>query len=168
MNGADMKICLNLLLISFCIACTSNTSDEKIIVGQRMTFNAAIARQDLSKMEEYCADDIIVVTSRNTKFLNREQYAGGLQQEFNSKDDLIYVRTPESIKVFPAWEMAAESGLWVGKWKVNDESTDIKGTYYAKWKKSNGQWLITTEVFTPLKCTGGVYCVEYGDKQTGR
>ncbi len=152
-----------LLLISCCIACTTNTADtndEKMIVAKRMAFNLAIADHDISKMGEYCDQDIMVITSRNSKFLGKDQYAAGLDQEFKSKEDVVYMRTPESIKVFSTWEMAAESGLWVGKWKNGTEAIEIEGTYYAKWKKKNGQWFITAEVFTPLKCIGGNYCME--------
>ena len=160
MNARQMKSYAIGLITYCCIACTTNTIDEKMIVDKRMAFNGAIADHDISKMGEYCAADIIVVTSRNSRFTNSDQYAEGLQREFKTKEDVIYIRTPESIKVFPSWEMAAESGLWIGKWKNNNESIEIEGTYYAKWKKRDGQWLITSEVFTPLKCTGGVYCME--------
>jgi ketosteroid isomerase-like protein len=146
------------LVTSCCIACTTNTTDEKMMVDRRMAFNSTLADHDTSKMGEYCDEDIIVVTSRNAMFVGKDQYAAGLDQEFKSKDNVIYVRTPESIKVFPTWEMAAESGLWVGKWKNGNETIEIEGTYYAKWKKKDGQWLITAEIFTPLKCTGGIYC----------
>jgi len=152
-----------LLLISCCIACTTNTADtedEKMIVDKRMAFNLAIADHDISKMGEYCDQDITVITSRNSKFLSKDQYAAGLGQEFKSKEDVVYMRTPESIKIFPSWEMAAESGLWVGKWKNGSEAIEVEGTYYAKWKKKNGQWFITAEVFTPLKCIGGSYCMD--------
>jgi ketosteroid isomerase-like protein len=158
-----MKSSILLLMFACCIACTTNTgdnNDEKMIVDKRMAFNLAIADHDISKMEEYCDQDIIVITSRNSKFLGKDQYAAGLNQEFKLKYDVAYTRTPESIKVFPTWEMAAESGSWVGKWKNGNEAIEIKGTYYAKWKKKNGQWFITAEVFTPLNCTGNSYCTD--------
>lgn len=161
MNASHMKSRVLFLIVCCSVACTTNTADtndEKNIVGKRMAFNLAIADHNISKMGEYCDQDIIVITSRNARFLGKDQYAAGLDQEFKSKDDVVYMRTPESIKIFPSWEMAAESGLWVGKWKNGNEAIEVEGTYYAKWKKKNGQWFITAEVFTPLKCLGDSYC----------
>lgn len=156
-----MKSVVQFVIVCCCVGCTTNTAnttDEKMIVDRRVAFNRAIAVHDLSNMDEYCAADIIVITSRNSKFVGRDQYASGLEQEFTSKEGVVYTRSPESINVFPAWEMAAESGRWLGKWKNGSESIEVEGSYYAKWKKSNGQWLIMAEIFTPLKCTGDSYC----------
>lgn len=160
MNTSHMKRYALCLITLWCTACSTNTTDEKMIVDRRMEFNSAIAEHDTSKMGEYCAEDIMVITSRNSRFVGKDQYAAGLEQEFKSKDDVVYMRTPESIKIFPTWEMAAESGLWIGKWKNGNETIGVEGTYYAKWRKENGQWLITAEIFTPLKCIGGSYCMD--------
>ena len=156
-----MKSRVLFLIIGYCVACTTNTADtndQQMIVDRREAFNLAIAQHDISRIGDYCAQDIMVITSRNSRFVDRDQYASGLDQEFKSKEDVIYIRTPESVKVFPAWEMASESGRWVGKWKNGNEAIEVEGTYYAKWKKKNSQWFITAEVYTPLKCMGGSYC----------
>ena len=146
------------ILMSLCLACSSSSTDEKKIADTRIAFNLAIGSHDLSDMNEYCSEDIMVITSRNARFMNRDQYASGLEQEFKAKEDVIYIRTPQMIEVFPAWDMAAESGRWVGEWKVDTASINVSGSYYAKWKKVDNEWRISAEVFTALKCSGGSYC----------
>jgi len=149
------------MMIVCCFACGTNTADQKkIIADQRIAFNLAIAGHDTSEMVKYWTDDVIVITSRNARFVGKDQYAAGLAREFKSKEDVVYVRTPETIEIFPAWEMAAESGRWIGSWKSGDEEIEVTGTYYAKWKRHNDEWLISAEVYTPLKCNGSSYCLE--------
>jgi ketosteroid isomerase-like protein len=155
------SIVLNLILTVCCFACGTNTTDQKKeIADSRAAFNLAIAKHDTSEMVKYWTDEIVVVTSRNTRFVGKDQYASGLGQEFAAKPDVVYIRTPETIEIFSSWEMAAETGRWLGAWKSNDEKIEVTGTYYAKWKKVNEQWLITAEVYTPLRCSGGSYCEE--------
>jgi ketosteroid isomerase-like protein len=157
-----MRSIINTLIaIVWCFACGKNNADQKkIIADNRISFNLAIADHDTSEMVKYWTDDIIVITSRNARFVGKDQYAAGLAREFKSKEDVTYVRTPESIEIFPAWEIAAESGRWIGTWESGDEQIEISGTYYAKWKRLNNQWLISAEVYTPMKCTGGTYCLD--------
>lgn len=156
------SIVLTVMVIVCCSACRTSTADQKTTIAERrIAFNLAIARHDTSEMVRYWADDIIVITSRNAKFLSKGQYATGLATEFKTKEDVVYIRTPEMIEIFPAWEMAAESGRWIGTWKNGDEEIEVTGTYYAKWKKVNDQWLVSAEVYTPLNCKGGSYCTQY-------
>ena len=72
--------------------------------------------------------------------------------------DVIYVRTPDVIRVFPEWKMASETGTWVGRWSQDKDKIELSGTYFAKWHKVKGAWLIRAEIFVPLRCTGGKYC----------
>jgi len=155
------SIVLVLLVTVCCLGCESDTEDQKkMIADSRVAFNLAIANHDTSEMVKYWTEDIIVITSRNASFIGKHQYAAGLEQDFKSKEDVVYIRNPETIEVFPVWEMAAESGRWIGTWKNGTEAIKVVGTYYAKWKKINNQWLISAEVFTPLKCSGGNYCMD--------
>jgi hypothetical protein len=54
--------------------------------------------------------------------------------------------------------MAAEHGRWTGSWTDPDGTIRLTGSYYAKWRKLDGQWLIESEIFVPETCTGGAYC----------
>ena len=61
-------------------------------------------------------------------------------------------------RVFAPWEMAEETGTWVGRWTEPDGRVEIRGTYTAKWRRIDGAWLLEAEVFTPQACTGSKYC----------
>src|SRR5262245_14298544 len=101
------------IVISLVLGCSSSASDEKQIADVRIAFNLAIANHDLSAMDHYCTEDVMVLTSRNARSTSREQYASFFEQDFKSKEDVVYIRTPQLIEVFPAWNMASESGRWV-------------------------------------------------------
>jgi ketosteroid isomerase-like protein len=148
------------LVVLCCISCNTSSTDQQMIVDNRMSFNQAIASHDTSALAKHWTDDIIVITSRDARTVGKDQYAAGLGQEFRSKKDVVYIRNPETIEVFPAWEMAAESGRWIGTWTNGPEALKVVGTYYAKWRKINNQWLISAEVYTPLSCSGGNYCLD--------
>ena len=154
------SIVLILMVTVLCFACGTTTVDQKKIADSRNAFNLAIASHDTSEMVKYWTSDILVITSRNARFIGKDQYATGLAQEFKTKEDVVYIRTPETIEIFPAWEIAAESGRWIGTWKSGDEKIEVTGTYYAKWKQLNEQWLISAEIYTPLKCKGGSNCLD--------
>lgn len=147
-----------LILLVLCLSCNSSTTDEKKIADIRTAFNLAISHHDLSAMDQYCSEDVIVLTSKNARSSNRDQYASFFEQDFKSKQDVIYIRTPQLIEVYAPWGMAAESGHWVGEWKADTTSIHISGSYYAKWKRVNNEWRICAEVFTALDCVGGRYC----------
>lgn len=69
--------------------------------------------------------------------------------EFQTRENVLYVRTTTSVELFPTWNMAAEYGTWVGTWTANGEPVRISGSYYAKWHKMNGVWKIRAEIYTP-------------------
>ena len=124
----------------------------------RAAFNLAIARNDTTGMSSYWTDDIVVVTSRNSKSIGKKQYAEALYNEFHSKEGLVYVRNPDVFESFPSWNTGGEYGKWTGEWRVGTEEIRVAGTYYAKWKNINNRWLITAEVYTALQCEGDTYC----------
>jgi hypothetical protein len=99
-----------------------------------------------------------VISSRDYqiegKAANRKLFAS----EFQSKPDVIYVRTPTAINIMEQWNMASENGTWEGSWTDQGSKIEISGSYYAKWHKVNGKWLLRVEVFTPEHCDGGPYC----------
>jgi ketosteroid isomerase-like protein len=124
----------------------------------RTAFNLSIARNDTTGMGSFWTDDIVVVTSRNNKTRGKKQYAEALYNEFHTKEALVYVRNPDVFEAFPRWGTAGEYGKWTGEWRVGTEEIRVTGTYYAKWKNINNQWLITAEVYTALTCEGDTYC----------
>lgn len=75
------------------------------------------------------------------------------------RPDLTLVLTPDTVEVMPVWHLAAESGHWYESWKQKGDFTELRGTYYATWKLSDGRWRLKSQLITPLSCKGVVYCV---------
>ena len=43
-------------------------------------------------------------------------------------------------------------------WREEGDFTELRGTYCATWKLSDGQWLLSGQIMTPLSCRGSLYC----------
>lgn len=137
---------------------TAMSPDEKAIREARAFFNKAIAEHDTALIDETWLDNFTVISSRDHtaegKPANRQLFVN----DFASKPDVIYIRTPKEISIMPQWGMASETGTWEGRWTEGSNKIEIGGTYYAKWHKTEGKWLLRIEVYTPTHCEGGPYC----------
>ena len=56
------------------------------------------------------------------------------------------------------WGQAGETGHWTGHWTQKDGATRVGGDYFAKWKKTDGQWVLLAEIFVQTSCSGTSYC----------
>jgi hypothetical protein len=67
----------------------------------------------------------------------------------------VYRREPDRVDVSDneRWPLAFESGTWTGRDPRNGQPL-IRGRYAAQWIKRGGQWLIRSEVFVALGCSG--------------
>jgi len=151
-------VCFGFWSIWILAACSPSgemNSDEREIRLVREASNAAIAAHDTTAMGNTLSVDYNVVTSRNAVSVGRSAM---LQRFATDATDVIYIRTPDVIRVFPEWKMASETGTWVGRWNDGSDAIELSGTYYAKWHKVDGQWVIRAEIFTPLHCEGGPFC----------
>jgi len=147
-----------LILFSCSTKTMESNPEEALIRAARNASNEAIAKKDVGAMSSLWTSDYHIITSRNSEMsgrvANRERFAA----EFANKPDVLYVRTPETIQVFSQWNMAAETGKWVGHWTEKGQLIELTGTYFAKWHKVDDRWQIRAEVFVPLTCSGGPYC----------
>jgi uncharacterized protein (TIGR02246 family) len=134
------------------------TSDEQQIRARRESSNAAIERHDAAGIGAVLAPNVVVVTSNSVHRQGREANAASFAEQFRTRPDVIYRRTPDEVRVFPPWLMAAERGRWTGSWTEADGKIQLTGSYYAKWRKLDGQWFVESETYTPETCTGGAYC----------
>lgn len=154
-----------LVLGLVCFSCNNSTKsdlnstdDEKWIHEARALSNQAIANHDTLHIGDSWMDNFFLLTSTNQQVVGKEENIKSFTDHFKGRPDVVYVRTPDQVQVFDAWGMASEYGKWEGHWTDNETKIDIGGTYYAKWHKVNGKWLIRAEIFTPTHCTGGEYC----------
>jgi ketosteroid isomerase-like protein len=134
------------------------TTDEFEIRENRRMSNAAIEAHDTAAIARHWSAGIVVVTSRNAHNVGRIQNLKAFASEFKSKRELTYIRSSEKVEVYLHANTAAETGTWVGRWKNGNEQIVVGGSYYAKWTKSAGRWLIQSEMYTLLNCQGDGYC----------
>lgn len=124
----------------------------------RESSNAAIARHDTAGIAAILAPDVVVVTSNSAHTIGRDTNAQRFAEQFRTRPDVVYRRTPAEVRVFAPWGMASEHGRWTGSWTDADGKIEIGGSYFAKWRKLEGRWLVESETYVPERCTGGAYC----------
>jgi ketosteroid isomerase-like protein len=124
----------------------------------RARSNAAIARHDTAAIAREWMPDVHVVSSTSTQTAGAAMNARRMAETFARRPDTKWVRTPDRVEVFEAWDVASERGAWVGTWTEPDGAVRISGTYQAQWRRVDGTWRIQAEVFVPLRCTGSAYC----------
>jgi ketosteroid isomerase-like protein len=124
----------------------------------RAASNAAIAARDTIALASLVTPSYHSVSSRNAHSNGRAGEGERWRQQFSAHPDVSYVRTPVTIRLFVPWQMAEETGAWVGRWSEADGRVEIRGGYVAKWRRIDGRWLLEAEVFTPTSCRGSAYC----------
>ncbi|MGQ0646522.1 MAG: nuclear transport factor 2 family protein [Gemmatimonadaceae bacterium] len=132
--------------------------DAAEIRRRRESSNAAIARHDTAGIAAILAPSVMVLSSNSAAILGRDTNAQRLADQFRTRPDVVYRRTPERVRVFGPWRMASELGRWTGSWTDADGRLTIGGAYFAKWREINGQWLVESETYVPESCVGGAYC----------
>lgn len=137
---------------------TTPDQDTKAIRLVRESTNQAIASHDVNALASAWMNNFLLITSRDNQVTGREENRRLFAAEFSTKVDVVYIRTPSEIKVMNTWDVASEYGNWIGRWKAGEAQIEIGGSYFAKWHKVNGSWMLRAEIFTPLHCQGGAYC----------
>lgn len=135
-----------------------STAGADVIRARRESSNAAIARHDTAGFAAILADDLVVLSSTSRRDLSKPEHVRSMAEWFASRPDVVYRRTPDSIRVFVAWHMASEAGRWVGSWTESDGKVVVGGRYFAKWRYRDGAWSVESETYVPEHCTGSSYC----------
>ncbi|MFN8571594.1 MAG: nuclear transport factor 2 family protein [Gemmatimonadaceae bacterium] len=158
MSGRDRRGAWMVALALIAPFCTISAQADGTIRAARARSNAAIARHDTAGIAAEWMPNVNVVSSAGLQLNGRAENARALQQQFTDRPDVIYVRTPDSLQVYPPWGMAAEFGHWQGSWTQGTQKIEIGGAYFAKWQRESDRWLIQAEVFVPAWCRGGSFC----------
>lgn len=116
--------------------------------------NAAIARHDAQAVVSFLDAEYQITAGSGTLYHDRAAEVDVWLAEFARVDDLLYVRTPESIEVSSSDVRAAKIGEWVGSWTTAEGSERRGGTYAAHSRKVNGLWKLRAELFVTLSCQG--------------
>jgi len=131
---------------------------EQVIRIRRESSNRAIAAHDTAGIGAILAANVVVVSSNSQHTDGRDANVLRFAEQFRTRPDVVYRRTPSDVRVFEPWRMASERGQWTGSWTDADGKIEIGGSYFAKWRIINGAWLVESETYVPERCTGGAYC----------
>ena len=122
---------------------------ELAIRARRALFNRAIAEGDATAIAPLLARDCVMLTGTDSAVI-----AGRLAQikvwrrEFAAPTRDIYVRKPETVDLSTLAPIAMEHGTWNAIASTGDVSAT--GTYAAKWRQCEGDWVIEAEVFVTM------------------
>jgi len=128
--------------------------DVELIRNARADSNDAIARHDVAGIVSHLDEDYQVTTSLGQLLQRPNGETDSWQQLIATRENLKYVRTPESIEISDGYPLAAETGTWIGSWSAADGEVRTGGRYAAMWRKVDGAWKIRSELFVALYCDG--------------
>jgi uncharacterized protein (TIGR02246 family) len=154
---AGAAVILLLFLLDFA---GKQTGDEQAIRRLRADFNAAIAAHDPGALPKFLREDIHITTGAGRRLPGRDAALAAFETIFADATFITYTRTPDRVELNGSGLRAAESGHWLGQWKKPDGMMEWRGTYLAVWRKEDGRWLIQSELYVSLKCSGSKECAE--------
>jgi ketosteroid isomerase-like protein len=155
------RLAIVLVFTAFCASDRlrgQQPEDERLIRETRARSNTAIAAHDLDGIAGAWMPDVHVVSSTSAQTAGSQDNRRRMAQQFKTRPDTIYVRTPATVQVFSSWNVASERGEWIGRWTEPDGKLEIGGTYQAQWRKIDGSWRIQAELYVPTHCRGSKYC----------
>ena len=130
------------------------TNDAKGVRAARTAQNQAIAAGDLDRAAAFWTDDVTVRRALGQSLSGREAARKALEPPAAPAVHLIYQRLTRDVDVSPKWPLAFETGTWEGHERTATGPVVIGGRYSAQWVKRDGRWLIRSEVFVALTCSG--------------
>ena len=140
---------MHLLLLTLTTLLATSTADIAAIRTARAEQNRAIAAGDAERIASYWTDDVTVRSGLGASVAGRAAY-----REKIVASGLVYVRTPTTIEVSDHWPLAFETGSWTARRGGASGPETMAGRYSAQWVKHDGRWLIRSEVFVALTCSG--------------
>ncbi len=128
--------------------------DRTLIAAARTAQNRAIAAGDLDRVASFWTDDVTVRRGLGASVSGRAAALDALRPDGPPASRIVYQRLPTEIVVSSKWPLGFETGRWEGHAGGSSGPTTIAGRYSAQWVKRGGQWLIRSEVFVALTCSG--------------
>ncbi len=148
----------NLILIAILLAgvplFAQDLSESDRIRNARDQYNNAIARHDVEAIMSFIDNEYQITTSLGQLIQGRDGEAAAWQDLFSNRQDVLYVRTPQTVELSSAYPLAAEAGTWVGTWSTPHGAVRTGGHYSAMWRQSDGEWKVRSELFVALYCEG--------------
>jgi ketosteroid isomerase-like protein len=129
-------------------------SDDAAIRAARVAQNAAIAAGELDRAASFWTEDVTVRRALGQPLSGRDAARTALEPPPAPAAHLIYQRLTSDVEVSPKWPLAFETGTWEGHQGSATGPVVIGGRYSAQWVKRGDRWLIRSEVFVALTCSG--------------
>jgi ketosteroid isomerase-like protein len=127
------------------------------IRAARRSFNEAIASRDLDVISALLMPTYHIVTGRSAQSEGHDANVAAWQDMFATDSTMIYVRSTREVRVNREFGLAEELGDWTGSYTSDGFPGEAGGVYAAKWQRAtDGRWLLQSEVFTTLECSGGL------------
>jgi ketosteroid isomerase-like protein len=131
-------------------AAPSRTDDAADVRTARAQQNDAIAARDFDRVASFWIEDVQITAGLGFTLHGRDAY----RRAFASDSMMVYRREPENVQVNSHWPLAWETGSWTGRRVGQSGPALLAGRYSAQWVKQNGRWLIRSELFVALDCSG--------------
>lgn len=137
--------------------------------AQRAAFNEAIATKDIVAVSATMHENIILVTgTASDVFTGREAQVSLWQKDFENPRRAVYVRTTDCVRVSEIFPVALETGHWRGVREGQADGSGARsfaaGVYAAKWRRTDGTWLLEAEIFATEACGGDLCPVDDGGR----
>ena len=136
------------------IALAAAPGDPAAIRAARTAQNQAIAAGDLDRVAGFWTTDVTVRRALGQPLNGRDAARKALEPPVPPASHLIYQRITKDVEVSAKWPLAFETGTWEGHQGTLSGPAVIGGRYSAQWVKRDGRWLIRSEVFVALTCSG--------------
>ena len=136
------------------IALAAAPGDPAAIRAARTAQNQAIAAGDLDRVAGFWTTDVTVRRALGQPLNGRDAARKALEPPAPPASHLIYQRITKDVEVSQEWPLAFETGTWEGHQGALTGPVVIGGRFSAQWVKRDGRWLIRSEVFVALTCSG--------------
>ena len=124
------------------------------IRAARTAQNEAMAMGDASRAASFWTDDVTVRRALGQALNGRDAARQALESAGTSETRLVYQRLTGTVDLSARWPLAFETGTWEGHLGVVTGPTVISGRFSAQWVRRGDRWLIRSEVFVALTCSG--------------
>lgn len=142
-------------LFALSFSSVAYADDGATIRALRAESNAAIARHDVDGVIAVMREDAKIIVSANVLMPDRTAMRTAFEKTFADPDFVTFVRTPARIEPSTDGTTASEEGEWTGRWRSTCGGRTVTGRYLARWIRGTTDWQIASELFVPLRSSGG-------------
>ena len=138
----------------FALGAFAPPGDVSAVRAARVAQNEAIAAGDLDRVASFWTEDVTVRRALGQPLSGKDAARKALEPAPAPATHLVYQRLTKDVEISPQWPLAFETGTWEGHLGTLAGPVVIGGRYSAQWVKRDGRWLIRSEVFVALTCSG--------------